>query len=355
MPASGRSGRDEYLAAHIPGARFLDIDEVSDRSNPAPHMLPSAADFGAAMERARHRPRRPHRRLRQFADPDRRARLVHAPPLRRRARSRSSTAASRNGSPKAARPKRGEPACRGGPLRRRRARRSRHQGSSCSPGPACRWLDARGKPRFEGSEADPRPGVAAGPCSRAPATCRSPRSTARTARSSRVDEIRRLFAEAGVDPTRPFVASCGSGVTANSLIFAAHLLGNDEAGFTTAAGASGAPTRRRRRRWVPPRRGRCRRPRAARGGSGRPASCSPARCGSRPAALAEQRLDPGRGRCRPAAPSGGRTSGCFASPASSQRRRDRFVADRASGPAPKPPSTSRSAWRTLASRDTASA
>ena len=31
MPASGRSGRDEYLAAHIPGARFLDIDEVSDR------------------------------------------------------------------------------------------------------------------------------------------------------------------------------------------------------------------------------------------------------------------------------------------------------------------------------------
>ncbi len=31
MPASGRSGRDEYLAAHIPGARFLDIDELSDR------------------------------------------------------------------------------------------------------------------------------------------------------------------------------------------------------------------------------------------------------------------------------------------------------------------------------------
>src|SRR3954451_21871005 len=51
MPASGRSGRDEYLATHIPGAVFLDIDEVSDRSNPAPHMLPRAGDFGAAMER----------------------------------------------------------------------------------------------------------------------------------------------------------------------------------------------------------------------------------------------------------------------------------------------------------------
>ena len=33
-------------------------------------------------------------------------------------------------------------------------------------------------------------------------------------------------AAAGVDPTAPFVASCGSGVTASSLIFAAHLLGN---------------------------------------------------------------------------------------------------------------------------------
>src|SRR5437764_687102 len=51
MPASGRIGRDEYLDRHIPGARFLDIDELSDRSNPAPHMLPSAEAFGRAMER----------------------------------------------------------------------------------------------------------------------------------------------------------------------------------------------------------------------------------------------------------------------------------------------------------------
>src|SRR4051794_29531154 len=49
MPASARCGRDEYLAARIPGAVFLDIDEVADKSNPAPHAMPSAADFGAAM------------------------------------------------------------------------------------------------------------------------------------------------------------------------------------------------------------------------------------------------------------------------------------------------------------------
>src|SRR4051812_39974706 len=50
MPSSRRNGRAEYLAAHIPGARYLDIDELSDRSNAAPHMLPSARAFGAAME-----------------------------------------------------------------------------------------------------------------------------------------------------------------------------------------------------------------------------------------------------------------------------------------------------------------
>src|SRR5437899_12469970 len=53
MPATGRSGRDEYLAAHIPGARFFDIDELSDRSNPAPHMLPTAIQFATALEQLR--------------------------------------------------------------------------------------------------------------------------------------------------------------------------------------------------------------------------------------------------------------------------------------------------------------
>jgi thiosulfate/3-mercaptopyruvate sulfurtransferase len=38
-----------YLAQHIPGAIFFDIDQLSDHSTPLPHMLPSAADFAAAM------------------------------------------------------------------------------------------------------------------------------------------------------------------------------------------------------------------------------------------------------------------------------------------------------------------
>src|SRR5258705_9934146 len=48
LPAAGRDPRAEYLAAHIPGAVFFDIDKVSDTSIDLPHMLPGPGQFGAA-------------------------------------------------------------------------------------------------------------------------------------------------------------------------------------------------------------------------------------------------------------------------------------------------------------------
>jgi len=86
-------------------------------------------------------------------------------------------------------------------------------------------VDARGKGRFEGTEDDPRPGVASG---HIPGARNVPYAALYnddgTFKSEA--EIRRVFAEAGVDPEQPFVATCGSGVTANALIFAARRLGN---------------------------------------------------------------------------------------------------------------------------------
>src|ERR1043166_4272086 len=38
--------KDDYLAEHLPGAAFFDVDAVSDHSNPLPHMYPSAEQFG---------------------------------------------------------------------------------------------------------------------------------------------------------------------------------------------------------------------------------------------------------------------------------------------------------------------
>lgn len=225
MPSSGRNGRDEYLQAHIPGARFLDIDELSDPSNPVPHMLPSAAAFGAAMERLGigrndgiivydNSPLRTAARgwfmLRHFGA--RQVAILDGGFQKWVAEGRATES--------------GEPP-------RRKAHFEGEQrdevvtkqqllaGEVGTP-----LLDARGKARFEGTEPDPRPGVAPG---HIPGAHNLPFSALYDddGRFRSREEIRRLFADAGIDPAKPFVASCGSGVTANSLIFAAHLIGND--------------------------------------------------------------------------------------------------------------------------------
>jgi len=226
MPGSGRDGAAEFLQGHIPGARFLDVEEVSDRSNPAPHMLPSAQQFGAAMEAL-------------GVGRDDRIIVYDNSPLRTAARGwfmlrhfgARNVAILDGGFQKwvvEGRPvESGEPAPRSTSFEAVEAR-SEVVTKADLLGGAGRVLDARGKPRFEGSEADPRPGVAAG---HIPGSRNLPFAALYnddgTFRSR--EEIARLFDESGVAPSAPFIASCGSGVTANSLIFAAHLLGHDAA------------------------------------------------------------------------------------------------------------------------------
>src|SRR6056297_2850968 len=49
LPAAGRDPRAEYDAAHIPGARFFDIDDVSDHRSDLPHMVPPVEKFMSRM------------------------------------------------------------------------------------------------------------------------------------------------------------------------------------------------------------------------------------------------------------------------------------------------------------------
>ncbi len=55
MPAAGRDPRAEFLAGHIPGAVFFDIDAIADHSTDLPHMLPTPEAFAAGIGSFRKR------------------------------------------------------------------------------------------------------------------------------------------------------------------------------------------------------------------------------------------------------------------------------------------------------------
>lgn len=225
MSATGRSGREEYLVAHVPGAAFLDIDEVADKSNPAPHAMPSAADFGAAMSALGlgredrivvydNSPLRTAARgwfmLRRFGAP--RVAILDGGFQKWLAEGRP----TESGEPRL-RPARFEATDPGGAVITKQ---------QILAGIGAPMLDARGKGRFEGSEPEPRAGIESG---HIPGARNLPFGSLyrEDGRFKPIDELRCLFAEAGIDPERPFGASCGSGVTATALLFAAHLIGND--------------------------------------------------------------------------------------------------------------------------------
>jgi thiosulfate/3-mercaptopyruvate sulfurtransferase len=51
LPDMARDALGEYHSAHIPGARFFDIDEVSDHRSELPHMVPPVEKFMSRMRK----------------------------------------------------------------------------------------------------------------------------------------------------------------------------------------------------------------------------------------------------------------------------------------------------------------
>jgi len=227
LPKDARNAAAEYAAAHIPGAVFFDLDAESDQSTPLPHMLPSAERFAERMSAL------------GLSDADDivvydgSGTNLSAPRAwwMFRVFGHRATAVLDGGfgAWRAA----GLPV-ESGVVARPRGRFTARLDASRVRGLAAmrtnvdtqreQVLDARSAGRFSGESPEPRPGLRGGhiPGSRnLPYTeLVAPNGTVRPAA-----ELRRMFADAGVDLARPVVASCGSGTTACSLVLALDLVG----------------------------------------------------------------------------------------------------------------------------------
>ena len=228
LPGSPRDARKEH-AVHIPGAMFFDIEAVSDPDSPLPHSWPRSHHFASLM------------RALGLENHDRIV-IYDNSPLHTSARAwymlRSfgahHVAILDGGLAKWCAEKRplahGEPAFRSGhfialPERQRLVDKA---GLLARLGSDSHVIaDARPAPRFLGQDPEPRPGLADG---HIPGSRSLPQSaffhndnTFKTG-----DALRALFDEAGIDFSKPLVATCGSGVTACVILFGAHLLGKTD-------------------------------------------------------------------------------------------------------------------------------
>ena len=226
LPGTGRNARAEYEAEHIPGAVFFDIEEVSDRDNPLPHMLPPPHKFASRMQSL------------GLGDGNRFV-VYDNSPLHSAARvwwmlrifGAHQVALLDGGLEKwisEGRPlESGMQPHRHGhftPLFDADAVVDKAQVLALAGHDV---VDARPAGRYAGEAPDPRPGVASG---HIPGSRNAPQSGFFNADNSwkRGEALRAVFDAAGVDLARPMVTTCGSGVTAAVILFGAHLLGKED-------------------------------------------------------------------------------------------------------------------------------
>jgi thiosulfate/3-mercaptopyruvate sulfurtransferase len=249
LPTAGRNPREEFLAAHIPGAQRFDIDRIADPDSQLPHMAPSPDDFAIHM-RALGLTNDDHVVMYDDSDVKSAARGWWMMRLFGHA-----TVSILDGGLAAWKSAGGT--LESGPPDDRQAgnftaRPAAGVGvvdmaallAGIESGTAGQILDARAAARFAGAAPEPRKGLRAGhiPGSRnLPFTdLLNEDGTYRDAHS-----MRDLFAATGITPDSPVVTSCGSGVTACVLAVGLHLLGNEAVsvydGSWTEWGASDAP------------------------------------------------------------------------------------------------------------------
>jgi thiosulfate/3-mercaptopyruvate sulfurtransferase len=227
LPAMARDARAEYQAAHIPGARFFDIDEMSDQRSALPHMAPPTEKFTS--------------RMRAMGVGDGHQVVVYdGAGIFSAARvwwlfrlmGKTDVAVLDGGFPKW-RAEGREVEDLPPVVRDRHMTVSRQAGlvkdvtqvAHAAKLGLAEVLDARGPGRFAGTEAEPRPGLRAG---HIPGSRNIPFPTLLNADGTMKDPaaLRAVFQAAGVDLTKPAITSCGSGVTAAVISLALERIGH---------------------------------------------------------------------------------------------------------------------------------
>jgi len=229
LPQMGRDPRAEYDAAHIPNARFFDIDDVSDHGSDLPHMVPPVEKFMS--------------RMRAMGVGDGHQVVVYdGMGLFSAARvwwlfklmGQNNIAVLDGGLPKwqaEGRPVEDLP-----PVIRDRHMTVRRQNrmvkdvtqvSAASKLGDYEIIDARSPGRFRGEEPEPRAGLRPGHIPGSKNVCFKDLLNADQTMKNPV-EIRQIFEAAGVDFNKPAITTCGSGVTAAVLSLGLERIGKTD-------------------------------------------------------------------------------------------------------------------------------
>ena len=227
MPATGRNARAEYEAAHIPGARFFDIDEISDQRSALPHTVAPVEKFMS--------------RMRAMGVGDGHQVVVYdSVGLFSAARvwwnfrlmGKMDVAVLDGGLPKwLAEGRETEdlpPIVRDRHMtvqRQNQMIKDVSQVAAASKLGDWQIVDARASARFKGEVDEPRPGLRAG---HIPGSRNLPFTNLLNADGTMKDinGLRAALDEAGVDLAKPIITTCGSGVTAAVISLALERVGH---------------------------------------------------------------------------------------------------------------------------------
>jgi thiosulfate/3-mercaptopyruvate sulfurtransferase len=214
LPQAGRDAKAEYVAAHIPGAVFFDIDDLSDETNSLPHMLAPATKFASRMRKLGlgdgnlivvydgagiYSSARAWWMLRAMGHEEVAVLDGGFPKWKREGRSIEDLVPQPY--PRHFTPRPNNALLRVFPQVLENLTSAREQ-----------VIDQRSAARFAGSEAEPRPGVRPG---HIPGSVNVPYTELTEAGTLKLrEELADLFSRYGVNLARPVVTSCGSGITA---------------------------------------------------------------------------------------------------------------------------------------------